>query len=144
MFFPRLQREIRCGIAICMDINWKDFEPSLSETRKLADFQVANRTQMLIWLTAWCNPEPHYQCQDESRDTCETNNYWVDRLFPIALSKHQNPEPFYYVACNRIGTEKTILFLGSSVVVKLRPQLSYVGQPASLKSQEVVRATLNF
>ena len=24
--FPRLNREVKCGFGICMDINWKDFE----------------------------------------------------------------------------------------------------------------------
>ena len=26
LYFPRLDREIKTGLAICMDINWKDFE----------------------------------------------------------------------------------------------------------------------
>ena len=29
LMFPRLQKEIKCGIAICMDINWKDFDEAL-------------------------------------------------------------------------------------------------------------------
>ena len=37
LMFPRLQRTIRCGIGICMDINFRDFEMSLYQTKALAD-----------------------------------------------------------------------------------------------------------
>ena len=42
-----------------MDINWRDFDESLARTNVLADYQVANQTQLLIWLTAWCDPTPN-------------------------------------------------------------------------------------
>ena len=42
--FPRLQKTIRCGVGICMDINWKDFDESHINDKKLADHQVANQT----------------------------------------------------------------------------------------------------
>ena len=58
--FPRLQKSIKCGVGICMDINMKDFEEARYQERKLADAQVAEKTQMLIFMTAWCNPEPNY------------------------------------------------------------------------------------
>ena len=44
LFFPRLQRYIKCGIAICADIQYKDFDPALKETKKLAHYQVTNNT----------------------------------------------------------------------------------------------------
>ena len=36
-----------------MDINWKDFKEGHSHEKFLADFQVANSTQLLLWSTAW-------------------------------------------------------------------------------------------
>ena len=54
---------------------------------------------------------------DESRESTQTVNYWASRLFKIVMSKRVIPEPFYFIACNRTGAEKTILFLGSSVIM---------------------------
>ena len=58
MLYPRLERTIRCGIAICMDILWKDMglpeeEESARNTYPLANFLVANNCQLLIFPTAW-------------------------------------------------------------------------------------------
>ena len=143
--FPRLQKTIKCGVGICMDVNWKDFDMSLIQEKKLADHQVANETQMLIFLSAWCNPEPNYQVTDEAEEISSTVNCWADRLFPIVMSKRTNPNPFYLVACNRTGVEKTVLFLGSSVVLKLRPNLGYQSrEPAGLRSQELLQAQCDF
>jgi hypothetical protein len=36
-----------------MDINWKDFKEGHSEEKFLADFQVTNNTQLLLFSTAW-------------------------------------------------------------------------------------------
>ena len=44
LYFPRLDREIKCGVGICMDINWKNFDESLMSTNVLADYQVTNNT----------------------------------------------------------------------------------------------------
>lgn len=37
LMFPRLQKEIKCGIGICMDINFRDFDMDLANTTVLAD-----------------------------------------------------------------------------------------------------------
>ena len=102
------------------------------DTRALADHLVTNEVQLLIFIAAWCHPTPNYQVVNETKETRETHNYWVDRLFPVVLSKKQNQSPFYMVACNRTGTEKNILFMGGSVVLKLRPQLAFASQAGSL------------
>ena len=48
-----------------MDINFKDFAQELYEKRALADHQVANGTKMLIFLSAWCDPEAGKQINNE-------------------------------------------------------------------------------
>ena len=57
LMFPRLQRTISCGIAICMDIQFKDFDLSLKHTRYCADYQIKNGTQLCIFIANWGKPE---------------------------------------------------------------------------------------
>ena len=42
MQFPRLEREVKVGVGICMDINMKDFEQARYNETALADYTVAN------------------------------------------------------------------------------------------------------
>ena len=50
---PSSGRSIKVGCGICMDINWKDFKEGQSHEKFLADFQIANHTQLLLFSTAW-------------------------------------------------------------------------------------------
>lgn len=38
LYFKRLQKEVRCGTGICMDINWKDFAEGQHIHMELAQF----------------------------------------------------------------------------------------------------------
>lgn len=147
LFFPRLQRQVRCGIAICMDIQYKDLDMSLKDSKKLAHYQTENETQMLIWLTAWTGVDPKRVQEgdfSETQLTAKWNSHWVDDLEPVTRSGEQSANPFYFVACNRIGVEKTGMFIGSSCIVKIRPEVAHLASPASALTEQIVEATCQF
>ena len=35
--FPRIKRDVKAGVGICMDINWKDFDEERFNDKFLAD-----------------------------------------------------------------------------------------------------------
>lgn len=77
--FPRLEREVKCGVGICMDINVKDFEQERFQKNEavLADHQIAQDNQLLIFIGAWCDPTPNPKIPDEKQRQTQTTNYWV-------------------------------------------------------------------
>ena len=81
----------------------------------LADYQVREKTQLLLWSTAWVIEEQNEI--DFFKDKLDqlslyNINYWAERLDPIV--KSQGKQPFYLIASNRAGLEGTSMFIGST------------------------------
>ena len=133
--FPRLQREVKCGFGICMDINWKDFEQAriLRDEAVLADHQIAHDNQLLIFVAAWCDPTPNKEVADESDEMSETFNYWASRLVKVARSKTMSNRPFHFICSNRVGVEKSIMFVGTSCAIQLRPKIAMASEALGMK-----------
>ena len=101
-----------------MDIEYKDLNEELKDSKKCAHYQVTNNTEILIFITAWT-------------DKAEK---WLQHLQPIAESSQQNSSPFYLVACNRVGVEKSSQYVGGSCIVQLRPEVVDLADPASAQT----------
>ena len=73
-----------------MDINWKDFDMERMDDTFLADFQVQQKTQILLFIAAWCDAEKNHSVKDESKEVMDTVNYWITRLQSVMRSKETN------------------------------------------------------
>ena len=124
--FPRLERQIRCGIAICMDIQYPDLDKRFEKERKCADFQIANKTELCIFIAAWGEGATH--------------KLWMQSVQPIAESALK--PPFYFIACNRVGTERKTKFAGKSACFQLIPNPSVVGETGS-EADELIMTSLS-
>ncbi len=103
-----------------MDINWKDFAEGQHENFELAKFQIQEKTQLLIFSSAWTIREEEIQ-KDTGKDTL---NYWAWRLTPLIESKAV-PQ-FTFLCANRVGKESGQNFIGTSCVLQLRPSCGLV------------------
>ena len=122
-----------------------------------AQYQVANRTQLLLWLTNWCTDEDPGVLSGQVNEVELSNkiakSWWEENMKPVLQSGGENQEPFYFIACNRVGmeticdengVEDVAMFKGGSCVIKLRPEVEFMSQPAGVREQELIIATCNF
>jgi predicted amidohydrolase len=80
---PSSGRTVKVGSGVCMDINWKDFKEGHSHEKFLADFQVANGTQLLLWSTAWViegQADIDFFKGKLDQLSLYNINYWAERL----------------------------------------------------------------
>ncbi|UZJ56805.1 hypothetical protein CBS101457_006125 [Exobasidium rhododendri] len=124
---PRLGRVC---IAICMDLNPYDFKAPF-ESFELASYCLRENVDILVmpmaWLVASDDVEEDRNELERSVDTMvegpheQTINYWALRLSPLLKDNEQNSTPnrnFYFVNCNRTGTEQKSKFAGSSCALR--------------------------
>ena len=110
-------KSIRCSLAICMDINPKDFS---SDDWELANHVVKTESDVLLFLTNWVDSEKE---EVRSTDIAATYNYWIHRLRPLILSKKTT----LFLAADRVGVEydvfakKNTMFYGSSCAMMFNP-----------------------
>jgi protein N-terminal amidase len=110
-------RKVRCSLAICMDINPKDFT---SDAYEVADYVVGSQSDVLLFLTNWVDSEKE---ELTNADIAATYNYWIHRLKPLILSKRTT----LFLAADRVGVEydefakKNTIFYGSSCAMMFNP-----------------------
>lgn len=103
----------KVGLGICMDINPYEFTAPFNKY-ELATFWKSQNIDLCVFCTNWTSSGP----EDNSEDLL---NYWVSRLVPLLESEKST----YFIAADRIGTERGTSYMGTSCILKLgnRPQL---------------------
>lgn len=92
---------------------------------------------MIIFSSAWLDPNTY---PSDKKATDDTINYWANRLIPI-IEDTENKDPCYFVCSNRVGTELGENYMGSSVILKVRPNVGIV-KNLSKKEQGYMMETL--
>lgn len=92
---------------------------------------------MIIFSAAWLDPNVY---PNDEKATFETLNYWANRLIPIIKDK-KDIKPCYFVCSNRVGTELGENYMGSSCIMKLKPEVGVI-KNLSRKEQNTICETL--
>jgi hypothetical protein len=71
----------------------------------------------------------------------ETLNYWANRLLPIIEDK-QDIKPVYFICSNRVGFEEGTGYMGSSCILKLKPDVKLL-MNLNKKEQNIIMIELN-
>ena len=121
---------IRTTIGICMDINPYKFEAPWGAFEFAKAIEKAG-SALVLFASAWTNAHPD---DDEVTkaivpDRTETWNYWFNRLLPLFVEQEEEeeeeeeeiarPQKRAFVFANRVGVEREIRFVGSSVVFQI-------------------------
>jgi protein N-terminal amidase len=130
----------RVGFGICMDLNPKKFLAPFTAF-EFANFQVKNRAKLLFLSMAWLFPNSsnpaNLQSDAREKDEDAMSNYWLNRLLPILLDKHETP--VYILICNRIGSEKKSHFGGVSSCFKIyNGAIELIGRLNSISEDALV------
>eukprot|EP00831_Metopus_contortus_P079098 TRINITY_DN7799_c0_g1_i5.p2 TRINITY_DN7799_c0_g1~~TRINITY_DN7799_c0_g1_i5.p2 ORF type:complete len:223 (-),score=37.50 TRINITY_DN7799_c0_g1_i5:121-789(-) len=99
----------RIGLGICMDINPYEFKVPF-EAFEYATFHCKNSVDILAFSTNWNGVAPLSTGQVK-----DVQDYWMSRLKPFQDEK----KLCYFLAANRIGAERSSIFLGSSCAFRL-------------------------
>ena len=116
--------EYKAAIAICMDINPKQFKDPTEF--KLAEFCKNEEIDALFFVSAWLDSEVGKIGKESIQKTI---NYWLYRLYLLLQSdedKSRYTRKWAFFCSNRVGKEDDNTFTGSSCVVKGNP-LELVG-----------------
>jgi len=116
--------EYKAAIAICMDINPKDFKDPTEF--KLAEFCKQEEIDVLFFLTAWLDDAPE---KSGKEDIQKIINYWIYRLYLLLKSeedKTRYTRRWAMFIADRVGKEDNDTFMGCSCAIKGNP-LELVG-----------------
>ena len=127
---------IKIGHGICMDINPWEFKSEF-EKFEFGTYHRDQKCQLIIFSSAWLDPNTY---PSDKKATDDTINYWANRLIPI-IEDADNKDPCYFVCSNRVGTELGENYMGSSVILKVRPNVAIV-KNLSKKEQGYMIQTL--
>lgn len=100
-----------------MDINPKEFKAPY-EAFEFANFIKDQKCQLILFSSAWLDPNSY---PDDQTATDETLNYWANRLLPVIKDKER--QNCYFVCSNRVGKELGDIYMGSSCIFKLKPEV---------------------
>ena len=103
-------RSVRLGLGICMDINPCEFTAPF-EAYELATHWKETKADLMVFSTNWTRSRSDEKAED-------LINYWALRLSPILEDAQKTA---YFLAADRIGTEKGTSFMGSSCIIQTRP-----------------------
>lgn len=103
-------KKVRLGLGICMDINPCEFTAPF-EDYELATHWKVSQADLMAFSTNWTSSRP-----DE--DPKQLINYWALRLTPVLEDAHKAA---FFLAADRVGSEKGTAFMGSSCIVQTRP-----------------------
>lgn len=103
-------KRVRLGQGICMDINPYEFTAPF-EAYELASHWKRSNADIMAFSTNWTSSRPE-------ETTKELINYWALRLTPV-LEDAQKPA--FFVAADRVGSERGTTFMGGSCVIQSRP-----------------------
>lgn len=91
------------------------------ETYELARYCQREKVDILVMSLAWLTSlDPANEVQEDNLEggsLADTINGWATRLSPF-LEPSDSKSDFYFVACNRTGTEKAAKFAGSSCAMR--------------------------
>ncbi|KAG0182700.1 Carbon-nitrogen hydrolase [Apophysomyces sp. BC1021] len=104
----------KVGFGICMDINPYQFKADF-RAYEFANYHVEQRTDIILCSMAWLQSESSAEISDTDR-VLETIRYWAARMNPLKNSNSSSKHT-YFVACNRVGTERGVTFAGGSCVL---------------------------
>ena len=106
----RSGRILKTGISICMDIEpyTKTGDPKI----ELGNYFHKQHVELVIFLANWTNKGLNEQ-------------YWINRLFPLT-KEGGGQENCVFLACNRVGVENKIQYMGDSCVVRLNPNVHII------------------
>ena len=133
---PRSDKTIKIGHGICMDINPWEFKSEF-EKFEFANFHKENDVQLIVFSSAWLDPNSY---PSDHKATSETINYWANRLLPI-ISNKDGRKPCYFLCANRVGNELGENYMGSSCILKLKPDVGII-KNLSRKEQNSICETL--
>ena len=90
----------KCAIAICMDINPKDFTSGQFE---FADFAVKEKAEVILFITNWVDSSAE---RVDDKAVQSMYNYWLHRLDPLLNHKNQPlKQKILFLAADRVGKE---------------------------------------
>jgi protein N-terminal amidase len=137
LYLPRKPDQvIRVGHGICMDINPWEFKADF-EKFEFGCYHRDQKCSLIIFSSAWLDPNSY---PTDKKATDDTINYWANRLLPI-IKDSTNTKPCYFVCSNRVGSELGENYMGSSVILKVRPNVGIV-KNLSKKQQGFMMETL--
>eukprot|EP00347_Sterkiella_histriomuscorum_P011875 403370766 len=121
-YFWRINRTIRCGLAICMDIWFVDDE--IYEQMIFANFQKEHKAQLIIGIASWPDYE-EYKDDDVKHEV--QISYWLNRMTPLSRDKDfQDSRYFIWSDKCKSNQQKTLRYVGCSGVFQLKPSISHL------------------
>ena len=118
---------IKTTVGICMDINPYKFEAPWGAFEFAKTIEKAS-SSLVLFASAWTNAHPDDDAETKAivPDRTETWNYWFNRLLPLFVDQEKEgeegiirPRKRAFVFANRVGVEREIHFVGSSVVFQI-------------------------
>ena len=118
---------IKTTVGICMDINPYKFEAPWGAFEFAKTIEKAS-SSLVLFASAWTNAHPDDDAETKAivPDRTETWNYWFNRLLPLFVDQEKEgeegiirPRKRAFVFTNRVGVEREIHFVGSSVVFQI-------------------------
>ena len=118
---------IKTTVGICMDINPYKFEAPWGAFEFAKTIEKAS-SSLILFASAWTNAHPDDDAETKAivPDRTETWNYWYNRLLPLFVDQEKEgeegilrPRKRAFVFANRVGVEREIHFVGSSVVFQI-------------------------
>ena len=118
---------IKTTVGICMDINPYKFEAPWGAFEFAKTIEKAS-SSLILFASAWTNAHPDDDAETKAivPDRTETWNYWFNRLLPLFVDQEKEgeegilrPRKRAFVFANRVGVEREIHFVGSSVVFQI-------------------------
>ncbi len=117
---------IKTTVGICMDINPYKFEAPWEEYEFAKEIE-KKKSSLILFASAWTNAHPNDDVETKAivPDRTETWNYWFNRLLPLFVEEGVGeevalkPRKRAFVFANRVGVEREIHFVGSSVVFEI-------------------------
>ncbi|KAJ7143590.1 carbon-nitrogen hydrolase [Mycena crocata] len=106
------------SLGICMDLNAQPpHEWTIQDgPYELADYCLAEKTNILILLNAWLDSGE----EPQDNHDMHTIGFWAGRLRPLWRKSALSSQETLVVVCNRGGDEKGKKFAGSSAVFQMR------------------------
>ena len=110
-----------------MDINPYKFEAPWGAFEFAKTIEKAS-SSLVLFASAWTNAHPDDDAETKAivPDRTETWNYWFNRLLPLFVDQEKEgeegilrPRKRAFVFANRVGVEREIHFVGSSVVFQI-------------------------
>jgi len=128
--------KLKLGIGICMDINPYEFKAPW-EAFEFGNFCKEKDVDIIVFPTNWNDEEG---AKNTYIEIMHMMNYWLQRLEPMLKKSKKNK---YFLAADRIGKEKTSIFIGCSCALKFSPDFDLINNFDKLR-EGVLECELKF